>query len=143
MPKKPNSILRTCFDEKIPLFCPALADSGIGLMMWNRLARKEIIDVKAFEDLQDILRIAMDSPKTGVVYIGGGVPKNFIQQAMQLTKGADYGIQVTMDRPEPGGSSGAPLREGISWGKLSENAKFVNVICDATIALPILYAYVK
>ena len=63
--------------------------------------------------------------------------------AMQLSKGASYGIQVTMDRPEPGGSSCAELREGISWGKMQQDAKFVNVICDATIALPLVYAAVK
>ncbi|MCL6500762.1 MAG: deoxyhypusine synthase family protein, partial [Candidatus Pacearchaeota archaeon] len=73
-------------------------------------------------------------------YIGGGVPKNYIQQALQFAKPADYGIQITTDRPEPGGSSGAPLREGISWGKLSSRAEFVDVFCDATIALPLLYA---
>jgi len=88
--------------------------------------------------------IAWTSKKTGVVYIGGGVPKNYIQQAMQLSPHkAEYGIQITMDRPEHGGSSGAELKEGISWGKMNPDANFVNVICDATIALPILYGAVK
>jgi deoxyhypusine synthase len=63
---------------------------------------------------------------------------------MQVSpKKASYGIQVTMDRPEPGGSSGAPLKEGISWGKMEKDANFVDVICDVTIALPLIYAAVK
>jgi deoxyhypusine synthase len=70
------------------------------------------------------------------------VPKNYIQQALQLSKGAAYAVQITMDRPEPGGSSGAELSEGISWGKLKEDAQFANVICDVTIALPLLRAAV-
>ena len=76
--------------------------------------------------------------RTGIIYIGGGVPKNFIQQSLQFSKGADYGIQITTDSTEPGGSSGAPLKEGISWGKMKKNADFVDVRCDATIALPLI-----
>ncbi|MDP2908519.1 MAG: deoxyhypusine synthase [Nanoarchaeota archaeon] len=140
---KKESILKTCYEKKIPIFCPGIADSGIGLMMWGHLAKGEEVKLKAFEDLKEIMDIAWTAKKTGVIYVGGGVPKNYIQQAMQLTKGASYGIQITMDRPEPGGSSGAELREGISWGKLSEKGKCVDVICDATIALPMIYAAVK
>lgn len=140
---KKESILKTCYEKKIPIFCPGIADSGIGLMMWGHLAKGEEVKLKAFEDLKEIMDIAWTAKKTGVIYVGGGVPKNYIQQAMQLTKGASYGIQITMDRPEPGGSSGAELREGISWGKLNEKGKYVDVICDATIALPMIYAAVK
>jgi len=139
-----ESILRVCYEEKIPIFCPAIADSGIGLMIWGQLAQGKKMDVNAFDDLKDILDIAWTTKKAGIFYVGGGVPKNYIQQAMQFApNSADYGIQITMDRPEPGGSSGAELREGISWGKMSVNGEFVDVICDTTIALPLIYAAVK
>jgi deoxyhypusine synthase len=137
-----GSILRTCADKKIPIFCPALADSGIGLQVWNYIQRSKL-PVDAFDDLKEILDIAWTSKHAGVFYIGGGVPKNYIQQAMQFSKSALYGIQITTDRPESGGSSGAELRESISWGKLSAEAEFVDVICDATIALPIIHAALK
>ena len=137
---KKKSILNTCYKKKIPIFCPGIADSGIGLMIWGNLAKGKRCNVKAFDDLKEILDIAWTSKKSGVIYLGGGVPKNYIQQAMQFSKGASYGVQITMDRPEPGGSSGAELREGISWGKLNKKAEFVNLICDITIALPIIYA---
>lgn len=141
---KNKSILRTCYEKKIPIFCPALSDSGIGLMIWGNLAKGKKISVGEFADLKEILDIAWTSKKTGVIYLGGGVPKNYIQQAMQFSpKGADYGVQITMDRPEPGGSSGAELKEGISWGKMNPEGKFVNLICDVTIALPLIYASIK
>jgi deoxyhypusine synthase len=144
MPAGKPSILRTCFEEKIPVFCPAIADSGIGLMIWGNLAKGKKIEVGVFDDLKEILSIAWDAKHAGVFYVGGGVPKNYIQQAMQFSpNSAEYGIQITMDRPEPGGSSGAELREGISWGKMSKQGKFVDVICDATIALPLIYAALK
>ena len=141
----PNiSILKACFKNKIPIFCPAISDSGIGLMIWGQLAKGKNIETRAFEDLKEIIDIAWTAKKAGVIYFGGGVPKNYIQQAMQLApKSASYGVQVTMDRPEPGGSSGAELKEGISWGKLNPKAKFVDLICDATIGMPIIYAALK
>ena len=138
-----NSILKKCYEKKIPIFCPALADSGIGLMIWGRkIAGKKII-IDAFDDMKEIIDIAWTCKKSGVIYIGGGTPKNFIQQSLQFSKGASYGIQITADRQEPGGSSGAPLKEGISWGKMKSDAEFIDVFCDATIALPLIYASIK
>lgn len=135
-----RSILKTCYKKKIPIFCPALTDSGIGLMIWGQIIRKKNISLDFFADLAEIIELSWQSKKTAVFYVGGGVPKNFIQQALQFTKPASFGVQITTDRAEPGGSSGAPLREGVSWGKMSSKAIFVDVFCDATIALPLLYA---
>jgi len=138
-----RGILKKCWEKKIPIFCPAIADSGIGLMIWGRKVSGKKIEIDAFEDMNEIIDIAWTSKKNGVIYVGGGTPKNFIQQSLQFSKGANYGIQITTDRPEPGGSSGAPLKEGISWGKMNQNAEFVDVFCDATIALPLIYASIK
>ncbi len=137
-----RSILKTCYEKQIPIFCPALSDSGIGLMIWGQRIRKKRINLDFFADVNEIIDLAWTSKKTCVFYVGGGVPKNFIQQALQFTKPASYGVQITTDRQEPGGSSGAPLKEGISWGKMNKNAKFADVFCDATIALPLLYSYI-
>lgn len=140
LPEDSNSILKTCAKNKIPIYCPALADSGIGLMIWGHLASGKNISIDAFDDMKQIIDTAWISKTKGVMYIGGGTPKNFIQQSLQFSSGADYGIQITTDSPEGGGSSGAPLEEGKSWGKLKTDAKFVDVKCDATIALPLIFA---
>ncbi len=139
-----KGILKKCYEKKLPIFCPGIADSGIGLMIWGRIAEgKEKTNIDVFADMKDIIDFSWKSKKTGVIYVGGGTPKNFIQQSLQFSRGSDYGIQITTDRVEPGGSSGAPLREGISWGKMKGDANFVDVFCDATIALPLIYASVK
>ena len=139
-----NTILHACYKNKIPVFCPAISDSGLGLMIWGQISQGKKTEVNAFEDLKEILDIAWTSKKCGVFYIGGGVPKNFIQQSMQLspTK-ASYGVQITTDSEHFGGSSGAPLKEGISWNKMSEKAKFVELKVDATVALPLIYSALK
>ena len=140
---KEDSILRICADKKIPIFCPALSDSGIGLQVWGYM-QEHNIKVSAFADLKQIIDITWTSERNGVIYIGGGVPKNYVQQALQFAPtAASYAVQITTDRPESGGSSGAELREGISWGKLDKKARHVNVTCDATIALPLISAAVK
>lgn len=93
-----NSILRVCYEENIPLFCPGISDSGIGLMMWGRIVNGKQSNIDVFSDMKDIIDISWTSKKRGVFYIGGGVPKNFIQQSLQFSQGADYGIQITTDR---------------------------------------------
>lgn len=138
-----DSILKTCFEKKIPIFCPGIADSGIGLMIWGRQAEGRKFDLPVFEDMKEIISISWDSKKNGVIYVGGGLPKNFIQQSMQFSKGASYGVQISTDMPQWGGSSGANLCEGISWGKMKEEGKYIDVYCDATIALPLIWASVK
>lgn len=136
--KSEDCILKKCFEKKIPIFCPALADSGIGLMVWGKKAAGKNIKIDAFEDMKEIIDISWKAKKKGVIYICGGVPKNFIQQSMQFSTPADYGIQISTDNEEFGGSSGAKLKEGISWGKMSKKGKFVNINCDATVALPLI-----
>ena len=73
--------------------------------------------------------------------VGGGTPKNFALQSMLLSPHSfDLAIQLTTDTPENGGLSGATLSEAVSWGKISEQARFVTVYGDATITLPLLVA---
>lgn len=142
--KDEDSILKVAYENRIPIFCPALSDSGMGLMIYGRKMKGKEIKIDAFEDMKDIMDVAWTCKKAGVFYLGGGVPKNFIQQAMQFApKSSVYGVQVTMDRAEFGGSSGASLKEGISWGKMSSKGEFIDVYLDSTVALPLIYGALK
>ncbi|MEM2924087.1 MAG: deoxyhypusine synthase [Methanocellales archaeon] len=139
-----DSIIVSAYKQQIPIFIPALCDSsiGIGLMLARR--NNIHINVDQMKDLDEITQISAQSEKTGVIYIGGGVPKNFIQQIeviqdiLDSRSGHEYAIQYTTDAPHWGGLSGATFEEAISWGKISKNAKKVQVFVDATIALPIV-----
>lgn len=145
--EKPDgrSLLATCIREGIPIFIPALADSsiGIGLVMARRDGVR--VDVDQLADADEITDIVEGSPKTGVVYIGGGVPKNFIQQTQVIAsihhaglEGHAYAIQYTTDAPHFGGLSGCTFEEAVSWGKEAPSSPRVQVFCDATIALPLV-----
>jgi len=138
--KDERSILRSAFDMNVPVFCPALPDSMIGLQAWMFSQTKKLT-VDAFADIKEIVDICYECPRSGILIVGGGVPKNFALQSMLLTPNSfDLAIQLTTDTPENGGLSGATLSEAVSWGKISENARFVTVYGDATITLPMLVA---
>ncbi|MDK2834294.1 MAG: deoxyhypusine synthase [Methanolobus sp.] len=135
-----DSILRTAADMNVPVFCPAIQDSMIGLQAWL-YKQKNPLKVDAFEDMREIIDLCYEAKRPGALLIGGGVPKNYIFQSMLIThQEFEYAIQLTMDTPETGGLSGATLDEARSWGKVSETARSVTVHSDATITLPILVA---
>jgi len=138
-----SSILKTAAEMGVPIYCPALQDSVIGLQAWLYLEGNPL-HVDAFADMHEYMEICYEAESAGVLFLGGGVPKNYILQSMLVTpKSFDYAIKLTMDRPETGGLSGATLDEAKSWGKVGENAKSVTVYADATITLPIMVAAVR
>jgi deoxyhypusine synthase len=141
IPDDENSILKICAEKKIPIFCPAFTDSGLALQLGFH---HQNLNLNHFKDMLKMVNLAWEAKKAGICIIGGGVPKNFIMQSLQFCpNSASYAIQITMDRPEPGGLSGATLREAISWGKVNENAKYSTVISDATIVLPLILWFLK
>lgn len=135
-----NSFMKAAADMKVPVFCPAIADSMLGLQAWLYSQDHELI-IDTLKDVREMFELASDAKKPGAIMLGGGVTKNFIFQSMLLTPHSfDYAIQITMDRPEPGGLSGATLEEAKSWGKVAKNAKIVTVIGDVTVVFPIVLA---
>jgi deoxyhypusine synthase len=139
-----NSIITSAAKKNVPIFCPGLLDSILGFQIWMfSQTHKFLVDI--FDDQRVMMDIAYDSKKRGALIIGGSVPKHFIALAMQVTsQGLDYAIQITTDRPEPGGVSGASLEEAKSWKKVNPESKnVVDVICDATIALPMILASIE
>jgi deoxyhypusine synthase len=135
-----NSFLRAAARHEIPVFAPALADSILGLQAWLYSQDHEFI-IDSLLDVREMVELAGKAEKPGAVLLGGGVPKNFVLQSMLLTPRAfEYAIQITMDRPEHGGLSGATLEEAKSWGKVSPNARLVTVVGDATVIFPLLIA---
>ncbi|RLG34125.1 deoxyhypusine synthase [Methanosarcinales archaeon] len=138
-----GSILRAAYESDVPVFMPAFSDSMLGLHAWICTQERDIL-IDSVADIGKIVALTSDNRSHGALILGGGVPKNFILQSMLISPsgGFDYGIQITMDRPETGGLSGATLDEAKSWAKMREGAKTVTVYSDVTIALPIILAAV-
>ena len=141
-----DSILSVAYRNKIPIFVPAFGDSSIGfaLMFANRKRKRHIV-VDMMRDVDQISQITETAGSTGVVLIGGGVPKNYIQQTAVVagyeTKREimhKFGVSITTDSPQWGGLSGCTFEESKSWGKYDKSAVFATCYCDATIDLPML-----
>ncbi|MFA5415145.1 MAG: deoxyhypusine synthase [Methanoregula sp.] len=137
-----SGILHTAAQKEIPVYCPAVQDSMVGLQYWL-FSQTNKVTVDAFADMPALMDRCFTAKKAGALLIGGGVPKNFILQSMLMTpNGFSYAVQLTGDRPDLGGLSGATLDEARSWGKITEEAQAVTVYGDATITLPVLVAAV-
>jgi len=137
--KDDNSILATAARKKVPVICPAFVDSIAGFHLWVFGQDKKIV-IDPLLDVSRLMDVVYEAKKVGMIILGGGLPKHFALFANTFREGVDSAVQITMDRPEPGGLSGAPLEEAISWGKIKPEGKGVTVICDATIAFPLIVA---
>ncbi len=136
-----ESILHKAARENVRVFSPGLLDSLLGMSLWS-FAQTEALQLNPMADATNMAEMAMTSKKLGVLIIGGGLPKHNALLASVLREGVDAAVQITADRPEPGGLSGAPLSESISWRKIRKGGKFVDVYGDATICLPLILAAV-
>ncbi len=138
-----GSLTATAARMKIPVFIPAFPDSILGMQTFF-YSQTHPIRLDVLADLGRILEISFAADPSGALLIGGGAPKNFILQSKLVApKGFRFAVQITTDRPEAGGLSGATLDEAISWGKLEEDCQAVTVYGDATIALPLIVAAVR
>lgn len=143
---KEDGIVTAAYKARIPLYCPAIADSSIGIgVAENRHLGKNRFTFDVIGDVLETAHLAGDSPASGVIYFGGGTPKNFVQQSevtatfmRDSSNGHKYALQVVTDAPQWGGLSGCTFEEAQSWGKIAHDASMVTCNCDSTIAMPIL-----
>ncbi len=146
-----KSFVTSAYDYDVPVYISTIKDSSLALnLAVHRLAGKTY-NLDFVREIIEQASIVYDSKKSGILELGGGVPKNTAQQTGPLLDqilkrqdgGQDYIIQITDARPDTGGLSGATLQEGKSWGKVQDaHNGMVTVYADATIAFPILALYV-
>jgi len=137
--KDEESILATASRKNVPVICPALVDSIAGFQLWM-FGQDKTLQIDPLLDVKTLMDKVYEAKKAGIIILGGGVPKHFALFANTFREGVDAAVQITMDRPEPGGLSGASLEEAISWGKIKPKGRAVTVVCDVTIAFPLIVA---
>jgi len=137
--KDKESILAAAAEKNVPIICPAFIDSIAGFQLWM-FGQDKTLRIDPLLDVKTLMDKVYEAEKAGIIILGGGVPKHFALFANSFREGVDAAVQITMDRPEPGGLSGASLEEAITWGKVKPKGRAVTVICDATIAFPLIVA---
>jgi deoxyhypusine synthase len=144
--KKKDSLIEVAYDNNVPIFCPAFTDSsaGFGLVMHQERNPKNHITIDSVREFRELTEIKIRSKGSGLFMIGGGVPKNFVQDtvicAELLGKNVDmhkYAIQITVADSRDGACSSSTLKEASSWGKV-DIAKEQMVFAEATSVLPLI-----
>ena len=144
--KKKGSLIETAYNNNVPIFCPAFTDSsaGFGLVMHQEQNPKSHITIDSIREFRELTEIKIKSKQSGLFMIGGGVPKNFIQDtvvcAELLGKKIDmhkYAVQITVADTRDGACSSSTLKEASSWGKV-DLAKEQMVFAEATSVVPLI-----
>ena len=144
--KKKGSLIEMAYDNNVPIFCPAFTDSsaGFGLVMHQERNPKNHITIDAIREFRELTEIKIRSEGSGLFMIGGGVPKNFIQDtvicAELLGKNVamhKYAVQITVADSRDGACSSSTLKEASSWGKV-DTTKEQMVFAEATSVLPLI-----
>ena len=144
--KKRGSLVEMAYENNIPIFCPAFTDSsaGFGLVMHQEKNPKKHITIDSIREFRELTEIKMRSKSSGLFMIGGGVPKNFVQDtvvcAELLGKNVDmhkYAVQITVADTRDGACSSSTLKEASSWGKV-DKSKEQMVFAEATSVLPLI-----
>jgi len=152
-PKVNDSVIYAAYKKNVPIFVPAFSDcsAGFGFIMHQHKNHDGYVFCDSGKDFYELTKIKLHSKETGIIMIGGGVPKNFTQDIVVaadiLQEDADmhkYAIQITVADERDGALSGSTLKEASSWGKVSTSFEQM-VYCEATIAMPLVtgYAYHK
>ena len=144
--KKKGSLIETAYENNVPIFCPAFTDSsaGFGLVLHQEKNPKKCITIDSIREFRELTEIKIKSKSSGIFMIGGGVPKNFVQDtvvcAELLGKNVDmhkYAVQITVADTRDGACSSSTLKEASSWGKV-DVSKEQMVFAEATSVLPLI-----
>ncbi|HID38908.1 MAG TPA: deoxyhypusine synthase [Calditrichaeota bacterium] len=148
-----DSIVYQCYKKGVPIFCPAFSDSsaGFGLVHHQYYTHGSKVTIDSAADFLELTQIKIAHKESGIFMIGGGVPKNFVQDIVVASEILEqdapmhkYAIQVTVADERDGALSGSTLKEASSWGKVETTYEQM-VFAEATIAIPLIagYAYHK
>ncbi|MBM3580186.1 MAG: deoxyhypusine synthase [Alphaproteobacteria bacterium] len=144
--KKKESLVELAYDHNVPIFCPAFTDSsaGFGLVLHQVKNPKKHMTIDSIADFKELTDIKIKAGTTGLLMIGGGVPKNFVQDTVVCAEilGEDvdmhkYAVQITVADSRDGACSSSTLKEACSWGKVDTTFEQM-VYAEATSVIPLL-----
>lgn len=135
-----SSILYWAYKNKIPVFCPGITDGALGDQIFFEKQRNPKFYLDVAEDMKRIVKIVLNSEKTGAIILGGGIAKHFTLNANIFRDGVDYAVYVNTAEEFDGSDSGARVDEAVTWAKVKPNAPNVKVFADATIVFPLIVA---
>jgi len=147
---KKDSLVQAAYENDVPVFCPAFSDSsaGFGLVKHQAENPSSHVSIDSVKDFRELTEIKIKSPVSGLFMIGGGVPKNFAQDAVvcaeilgESVPMHKYAVQITVADVRDGACSSSTLKEASSWGKVDTGCEQM-VYAEATSVLPLIVSYI-
>jgi deoxyhypusine synthase len=138
----PEALLTVAATKGVPVFVPGITDGAVGSNLWTFSQERRDLLVNPLLDERELADIVFTHSRTGAILLGGGISKHHVIWWNQFKDGLDLVVSVTTAVEHDGSLSGARVREAISWGKVSEQARYVTVESDITLALPLLFSAV-
>ncbi|UWG49848.1 Deoxyhypusine synthase [Halalkaliarchaeum sp. AArc-CO] len=137
-----DSVLKQAAANDVPVYCPALTDSEIGnFLYYYRQGHEDDVDIAIMDDYDSLIEDGMLADTTGLIAVGGGVPKHHAIMTNLFRGGADYVVYISTGMEGDGSLSGATPEEAVSWGKIKENeTNYTQVEAEATLVFPLLVA---
>ena len=144
-----DSVMQAAYENKIPIFIPAINDSSIGIGLALQQKDDNGLSIDSIKDVKEIAFMKSKCGESGIIVVGGGVPKNYSQDAVVMAEMLGYnvekhnfGIQISTADLRDGGLSGSTLKEAISWGKNDKDIEEVMIWGEATVFFPLLLAFI-
>lgn len=147
--KKQGSLVQECYEQGVPIFCPAFSDcsAGFGLVkhqVERMKAKQPYLSIDSVADFRELTDIKIKAGKTGLFMVGGGVPKNFAQDTVVCAEilGVEvpmhaYAVQITVADVRDGACSSSTLKEACSWGKVDVALEQM-VFAEASTVAPVI-----
>ncbi len=135
-----NSFLYWAYKNNVPVIVPGIVDGAVGSQIWLFSQKHNDFKLDLIADSNLLSGLIFKAEKSGAFMIGGGISKHHTLWWNQYRDGLDYALYITTAQEFDGSLSGALIREAISWGKVTKNAKQATIHAEATTILPFLYS---
>ena len=135
-----DSFLHSAYKNDVKVIVPGIMDGAVGSQIWLFAQKHSDFKLNIIKDADTLSGIIFKAKKSGALMIGGGISKLHTLLWYQYRDGLDFAVYITTAQEFDGSLSGALVREAISWGKVTQNAKQTTIHAEATTVLPFLYS---
>ncbi|MBM3903927.1 MAG: deoxyhypusine synthase [Thaumarchaeota archaeon] len=135
-----GSFLYWAAKNNIPVVVPGIVDGAVGSQIWMFAQKHSDFKLNVVADGELLSSLVFKAKKSGAFMMGGGISKHHTLWWNQYRDGLDYAVYITTAQEFDGSLSGALVREAISWGKVTQNAKQTTIHAEITTILPFLYS---
>lgn len=135
-----GSFLYWAYKNNIPVIVPGIVDGAVGSQIWLFTQKHKDFKLNVIADSELLSSLVFKAKKSGSLMLGGGISKHHTLWWNQYRDGLDYAVYITTAQEFDGSLSGALVREAISWGKVTQNAKQTTIHAEITTILPFIYS---